>query len=71
MLDYEVFISKDKHHDAEKWCREKLGKRWNVLDNREGIWSCFWAGTRNPNAGKYRYAFKNQKDAVWFTLRWS
>lgn len=71
MLNYEVIVRKNNHREAERWCRENLGKRWSVVDNREGIWSCFWAGTRGPDAGSYRFNFKHQKDAMWFTLRWA
>ena len=57
-LSYEVFISKDSHRRAEEWCKERWGTQWSVVSNRDGIWSCFWAGTRGPQAGKYRYIFE-------------
>jgi len=70
-LPYDVLISKENHRDAEQWCREHWGKRWGAIDNKKGIWCCFWAGFRGPNAGKYRFSFRNEADAVLFTLRWS
>jgi hypothetical protein len=66
----EVVIHKDQHRDAERWCRENLGKRWSVLDNRDGIWSCFWDG-RRKNYAAYRYCFKNAEDATIFALKFS
>ncbi len=69
-LDHKVFISKQNHRHAEPWCKERWGERWSVIDNRNGIWSCFWAGTRGPYAGMYLYIFENEQDAFWFALRW-
>lgn len=69
-LPYEVYIDKHAHRHAAEWCKERWGKQWEVIDNREGTWSCFWAGTRGPNAEKYRYLFENEEDAIMFTLRW-
>lgn len=70
-LPYEVFISKDQHREAEAWCREKFGPRWEATGYRQGIWCCFWAGFRGPHSGKYRYYFQNDKDAMLFILRWT
>ena len=71
-LDYEVIISKHAHREAEAWCRERWGKRWSVIDNRQGTWACFWNWDRkNENSiGQYRYNFKNQEDATLFSLKW-
>lgn len=70
-LPYEVFISKDAHREAEAWCREQFGKRWEAIGNRTGIWCCFWSGFRDKNAGKYRYYFQNERDYLMFILRWT
>jgi hypothetical protein len=70
-LPYEVYIDQHAHRLAAAWCEERWGKRWGAIENRQGIWSCFWAGHRGPNAGKYRYLFENEKDATMFILRWS
>lgn len=58
----------DRHWEQTKWCEEKFGKRWSVVDNREGVWCCFWAGRENP--GKYKFEFTNEKDAILFSLTW-
>lgn len=68
-LPNEVTVSRHQHHEAESWCRANLGPRWSVLDNRSGVWCCFWAGFRND--GGYRYYFESAQTAVEFALRWS
>ena len=68
-LPYTVRIHKSKHLEAEAWCRKKLGKRWSVVDNRQGIWCCFWSGPRS-NYGTYDYHFAHERDMVWFSLKW-
>lgn len=70
-LPYEVLIDKEHHRYAQAWCEEQWGNRWSVTLNRNGIWSCFWAGTRGYQAGKYRYLFEHERDAMLFTLRWA
>lgn len=69
-LPYEVYISKENHRAAEVWCREKFGPRWSALDNKQGIWCVFWAGTRSKNPGSYRYYFLNEQDYLMFILKW-
>jgi hypothetical protein len=68
-LPYTVQIHKSKHHDAESWCRETLGLRWEVTGNRQGIWCCFWAGRKN--FGSYVYHFERERDALVFSLKWA
>lgn len=68
--EIEVLVHKDQHREAERWCRENLGTRWSVIDNRAGTWSCFWAGHRK-NFAAYRYYFKNAEDATIFALKFS
>ncbi len=70
-LPYEVFIDSQHHRYAKSWCKEQWGEEWSVVSNRNGIWSCFWAGTRGHHTGKYRYIFEHEKDAIIFLLRWS
>ena len=68
-LPYEVLIPRSRHHEAEAWCRARLGPRWAALDNLSGEWSCFWAGFQR--GGGYRYHFESEKVAMEFALRWS
>ena len=74
---YQVLISKDRHNQAESWCKEKWGERWSVLDNQQGTWCCFWGGFREvwggfrEAKGGYLYHFAYEKDALEFILRWS
>ena len=69
-LPYEVVIGKNNHYMASDWCQARFGKRWEAIGHREGTWCCFWAGTRGDDAGKYRYHFQFQEDAVFFALKW-
>jgi hypothetical protein len=70
--DWHTILAPNKptvgHHKQIKWCEERFGKRWSVIDNREGIWCCFWGGNKLP--GMYRFEFKNEKDAILFSLTW-
>ncbi len=72
-LPYEVLVLKHKHKDAEQWCQENLGPRWEAIGNRSGIWTCFWAGFPRPpdpvKSGSYRYYFESAEDAMMFVLR--
>ena len=70
-LPFEIIIKKKENYQAADWCQQRWGKRWSTIDNRQGVWCCFWLGTRGPNSGKYIYHFKNEQDAIVFSLRWS
>jgi hypothetical protein len=71
-LTHEVFINKSKHRAAKRWCEEHLGNRWDILENREGIWSLFWGPADKDNEWQshYRFCFAEESDALWFSLRW-
>jgi hypothetical protein len=69
-LPYTVRIHKSRQREAEAWCRKNLGKRWSVVDNREGIWCCFWAGFRQEYPG-YDFHFANERDMFWFALKYA
>jgi hypothetical protein len=69
-LPHTVQIHKSKHREAETWCRENLGPRWEALGNREGNWCCFWAGPRVKFQG-YNYYFASERDAVIVSLKFS
>jgi hypothetical protein len=64
-----VITGKANHWQATDWCTEQFGKRWGVVDNRDGVWCCFWAG--REQFGSYRWYFENECDAMWFTMRWA
>lgn len=67
---YILVLSKMKNQwEADAWCTEQFGPRWNIVDNREGVWCCFWRGRGNP--GSYEWLFCNEKDATLFALRWA
>ena len=58
----------DSHAAQTVWCEQKFGKRWSVVDNRDGVWCCFWGGRAIP--GVYKWEFQNEQDALLFSLRW-
>jgi len=58
----------DSHASQTVWCEQKFGKRWSVIDNRDGVWCCFWGGRGLP--GFYKWEFQNEQDALLFSLRW-
>jgi hypothetical protein len=73
--DWHEVISDIKPHTLEPWCEQQFGKRWCFINNREGVWSVFWTGMALHEreikyTTKYRYLFKNEKDAMLFSLRW-
>jgi len=74
-LEYKVF-SDVEPYIAKVWCNSTIGDQWCALDNRQGLWTCFWAGPshlreRNGEAGKYVYRFAEEQDALMFKIRWS
>ena len=72
MQDWHTILSPSKaatgHYKEISWCEEKFGKRWSAIDNKQGIWCCFWGGPKL--SGKYRFEFKNEQDAILFSLTW-
>lgn len=67
-LPYTI-LTKKLGHDAEKWCHDNFGERWFAIGRKSGNWTCFWAGRDNPKY--YKWHFRNEKDALFFSLRWS
>jgi hypothetical protein len=68
-LPYTVRIHKDQYRDAEHWCRNRLGERWSVTDNRSGQWACFWSGT--DAFAYYNFHFARKEDLIWVALKWA
>jgi hypothetical protein len=68
-LEHSVLIDAKKHGDAGKWCLEEFGKRWEAIGNTDGYWTMFWAGREDHD--KYIFHFAEEKDMMWFILRWS
>lgn len=71
-LPYVIALPKNSHTwKMEEWCIEKFGERWNAIDYRQGKWCVFWRGYRVTECpGGYDWLFKNEQDAMLFTLRW-
>lgn len=70
-LSHEILVHKSRMREAMEWCEEHLGKRWDVLDNRSGLWSCFWVGSRSGMPEYYKFCFQNSEDAILCSLKWS
>jgi hypothetical protein len=68
-LPYSIRIHKSKHHDVERWCEQNLGPRWSVTGNRQGKWTCFWAG--REDFACYNFYFAGEEDLVWVALKWA
>jgi hypothetical protein len=67
---YKFLIPKIRNQwEADAWCTQQFGKRWSVVDNREGVWCCFWRG--RAMSGSYEWYFLNEQDAMMFALRWA
>lgn len=67
-LPYGVQTDKKVLHQAEKWCREQWGPRWEVTGNRAGTWCVFWGGRGIP--GYYQWWFETEKQQMLFMLKW-
>lgn len=61
-------VTKKLGIEAEKWCSSNVGERWFAVGRKTGVWTCFWAGRDAPK--NYFWYFKNEKDAMMFTLVW-
>ena len=67
-LNFDVFIDAHQHGPARKWSIDHFGARWCPIENRNGIWTMFWAGRDAPK--KYKFSFAKERDYIMFTLRW-
>ena len=68
-MKYEVLIDAQMHQSCATWCFQTFGKRWNVVNSRDGTWTMYWAGKHNMD--KYRVCFDTEQDMMWFKLKWS
>jgi hypothetical protein len=68
-LEHSMLIDADKHTEAGRWCLEQFGKRWEAIDHTDGAWTMFWAGRNDHD--KYIFHFVEERDYMWFILRWS
>ena len=68
-LPYTVKIHKSKQRQAQSWCQENFGAAWNTIDNKSGNWCCFWSGTKDYE--HYDFHFLNERNMVWFALKWT
>ena len=66
---HSVITGKNDHWQAIDWCTKHFGQRWSVVDNRDGIWCCFWAGQEQFSS--YIWHFEHDRDAMWFKLKWT
>jgi hypothetical protein len=80
---YEVIIidTDETIREAEIWCKENLGTMWSpIKDKSGGQWAMFYHRHSYPKRGQgsilkdhtvYRFLFMEEKDAMWFTLKWT
>jgi hypothetical protein len=71
-LPYEVILE-DFHGSAhaEVWCEEQFGKRWGPSSDRFGNWAALSVPRLLSAPTKIKFLFANEKDAIFFKLRWS
>jgi hypothetical protein len=70
-LPYGVQTDKKIIHEAEHWCVNQWGPRWEAVGNREGTWCLFWGGSRVENSpSMYQWWFESEQQRMWFLLRW-
>lgn len=69
-LDHSVYVParSDNCYRRQAWCEKRLGPRYDLLENPEGVWAIYWAGIDRVREEEFR--FKNETDAIMFTLRW-
>ena len=67
-LKHSVLIDSKKQKDAAAWCLTQFGKRWEAIGNTDGAWTMFWGGSGQFN--KYIFHFVEEKDMMWFLLKW-
>jgi hypothetical protein len=68
-LKHTVRVHKTKQRLASKWCQKQFGYRHDIINNRQGIWQCFWEGTGDVE--HYRFHFRNERDMIWFALQFA
>lgn len=54
-------------YDAHRWCTSQFGVMWRPVSNPDGLWKVTWSETQHDHN---EWHFKNEKDAMMFTLRW-
>jgi len=70
-LPYGVQTTRKILHNAERWCVEQWGTRWEAIGNRSGSWCVFWAGPgRQYEEQQYQWWFETEQQQMWFTLKW-
>ncbi len=66
-LPYAITTGQPKW-ETEQWCTKCFGPRWNAIHMKTGRWTCFWQGRNAPKC--YIWHFKNEQDAMLFSLVW-
>jgi hypothetical protein len=70
-LPYGVQTDREILREAEPWCIEQWGHRWQVVGNTEGTWTVFWTGNQVENyPSTYQWWFASEQQQLMFTLRW-
>ena len=67
-LTHRVYVTKRKDFSYKEWCEEHFGPKFDVLENKDGVWTIVWAGPYRARQDEFR--FKNEADAMMFTLKW-
>jgi len=70
-LPYGMQTDRNILREAESWCIEQWGPRWQVSGNPKGTWTVFWGGNHVENyPSTYQWWFETEQQQLMFTLRW-
>lgn len=68
----EITFGKDRYHlhrEMEAWCQDNVGEGgWN---SDRLVWDEGRKWATSSMFGNTTFAFKNERDYIWFVLRWS
>lgn len=67
-FQYIQLLKRKNIEEVKVWCASQFGQRLGVPDTMHGSWCVFWAGRQLPD--HYRFHFENERDYLWFRLRW-
>lgn len=68
-FEFKIRLKMRKAWLARRWSRKTFGRQWCPVYNNKGVWNVFSDGGGGYES-YYSWHFKNQSDAVLFSLRW-
>ena len=65
-FQYTQLLHSKNIQEAEDWCRSNFGPHWDLVG--EGTW--FHVVNGKDPLNHRRFYFENERDYLWFQLRW-